>query len=107
MGSEGRSGKSTGRCTVVMAKGAAARIAPPGTHRCRWGIYAADIRKATVLQKIQVHEDRGRSATFEAGRILKECVIVALAFRMADTEQYFVVDRSIARSTSSGLTPSP
>ncbi len=47
------------------------------------------------------------SVIFEVGSILKECVSVALAFRMAETEQYLVVDSSMARSTSAASMPSP
>ena len=47
------------------------------------------------------------SNSFADGSIRNECVIFAEADSMAETAQYFVVESSMARSTSSGLIPSP
>lgn len=46
------------------------------------------------------------SETFE-GLIRYECVIVTAFLNIADTAQYFVVESSMARSTSAGLMFSP
>lgn len=45
--------------------------------------------------------------TADAGSIRYECVIFTLFLSIADTEQYFVVDNSIACSISAGSRPSP
>ena len=45
--------------------------------------------------------------SFADGSTRYECVIFTLVERIAETEQYFDTERSIARSTSSVLIPSP